>query len=182
MAKMEIERGLSGLGLDSQCLKLGEEVGELFDAAGAFSSNPSGPTTVIAEECVDVTILLASIANRTNVILTDAVRARALHETGRVIGLGSSLGGVQDYAAGTDLATLGLADLCLRLGHETGELFRAIRKRNGNPTDPHGRTVAIADTCARITILLAAIANLIHVTLEDAWRAKEERNNNRTWR
>ncbi len=52
---MEVERGLTGLGLESQCLKLGEEVGELVAAAVSDPGQAPG-------ECVDVLILLASVA------------------------------------------------------------------------------------------------------------------------
>jgi NTP pyrophosphatase (non-canonical NTP hydrolase) len=66
VAKMEVERGLDKQDLPSQCLKLGEEVGELFRAVRKFQGLPQDPAGRIADvgdEAVDALILLVSIVN-----------------------------------------------------------------------------------------------------------------------
>jgi NTP pyrophosphatase (non-canonical NTP hydrolase) len=68
---------------------------------------------------------------------------------------------------------------CLKLGEEVGELFRAVLKQQGHPEDPQGRT---ADVAADVLILLISIANRCGISLEDAFRAKEARNETCTWR
>ena len=98
---------------------------------------------------------------------------------------GVSLTGLQDYVAKMEvergLAGQGAESQCLKLGEEVGELFRAVRKANGNPSDPQGRTVDIADECADVLILLMSITNRYGINLDDAIRAKEAKNNQRTW-
>jgi NTP pyrophosphatase (non-canonical NTP hydrolase) len=43
VAKMETERGLDNQNLPSQCLKLGEEVGELYRAVRKLQGQPQDP-------------------------------------------------------------------------------------------------------------------------------------------
>jgi NTP pyrophosphatase (non-canonical NTP hydrolase) len=99
---------------------------------------------------------------------------------------GASLADIQGYVAKMEiergLAGLGIDSQCLKLGEEVGELYRAVRKANGDPADPDGRTVDIADECVDVMILLMSIANRAGVGLEDAFRIKETRNNDRVWR
>src|SRR5271167_3672476 len=67
VAKMEAERGLDRQDLSSQCLKLGEEVGELYRAIRKLQGHPQDPAGRIADigdEAVDTLILLMSIVNR----------------------------------------------------------------------------------------------------------------------
>jgi NTP pyrophosphatase (non-canonical NTP hydrolase) len=98
---------------------------------------------------------------------------------------GASLADIQDYVAKMEiergLAGLGIDSQCLKLGEEVGEPYRAVRKTNGDPTDPEGRTVDIAEECVDVMILLMSIANRAGVALEDAFRTKETRNNDRVW-
>ncbi|TDB80985.1 hypothetical protein E1264_33315 [Actinomadura sp. KC216] len=165
--KMEIERGLAGLSLGSQCLKLAEEIGELAAASGEDDEVPG--------ECVDVLILLASILNRAGIDLERTVADR-FPGTGRV-----TLADLPARMAGSDLVGLDVAGLCVRAAIETGELCRAVRKLNGAPSDPGGRTVVLAETCADLVLLLGAFAHLLSFDLAEAFRAKEEINNSRVW-
>ncbi|MEV5704786.1 hypothetical protein [Actinoallomurus sp. NPDC052274] len=43
VTEMEAERGLDRLAIESQCLKLGEEVGELFRAVLIANDGPADP-------------------------------------------------------------------------------------------------------------------------------------------
>jgi NTP pyrophosphatase (non-canonical NTP hydrolase) len=99
---------------------------------------------------------------------------------------GASLGQLQDYVGRMEsergLDRQDIASQCLKLGEEVGELFRAVRKLQGNPQDPTGRIASVADETADVLILLAAVANRCGVNLEDALRAKEAVNESRTWR
>ncbi len=72
VARMEAERGLHEQDLSAQCLKLGEEVGELFRAVRRLQGQPAGPRGRIADigdEAADVLILLMSIVNRCGISL-----------------------------------------------------------------------------------------------------------------
>jgi len=85
VARMEAERGLDKQDLSSQCLKLGEEVGELYRAVRRLRGQPQDPGGRVADvgdEAVDVLILLMSIVNRCGINLEDAFRAKeALNES-----------------------------------------------------------------------------------------------------
>jgi NTP pyrophosphatase (non-canonical NTP hydrolase) len=97
----------------------------------------------------------------------------------------ASLPQIQDYVRNMEaergLDRQDLTSQCLKLGEEVGELYRAVRKLKGEPQDPAGRVADIADEAADTLILLISIANRCGVNLEDAFRAKEARNENRTW-
>ncbi|WP_433189214.1 MazG nucleotide pyrophosphohydrolase domain-containing protein [Actinoallomurus sp. CA-150999] len=97
----------------------------------------------------------------------------------------ASLADVQDYVAKMEvergLDHLDIDSQCLKLGEEVGELYRSVRKANGDPSDPNGRVVDIAEECADVLILVASIANRKGIDLEAAFRAKEAKNNHRTW-
>lgn len=98
---------------------------------------------------------------------------------------GASLSGIQDYVAEMEaergLDQQDLASQCLKLGEEVGELYRAVRKLQGHPQDPNGRTADVGDEAADVLILLMSIANRCGISLEEAVRAKESRNESRTW-
>ena len=49
VAKMEAERDLDKQDLSSQCLKLGEEVGELYRAVRKLQGHPQDPSGRIAD-------------------------------------------------------------------------------------------------------------------------------------
>jgi NTP pyrophosphatase (non-canonical NTP hydrolase) len=73
-------------------------------------------------------------------------------------------------------------DKCLLLGEELGELFRAVRRAEGLKVDPTSRTADVADELADCLIYLCAIANRYGIDLEAAFRAKEAKNCERTWK
>jgi NTP pyrophosphatase (non-canonical NTP hydrolase) len=74
-----------------------------------------------------------------------------------------------------------LPSQCLKLGEEVGELYRAVRKLQGQPHDPGGRIADIGDEAVDTLILLISIVNRCGINLEDAFRAKETRNETRIW-
>jgi NTP pyrophosphatase (non-canonical NTP hydrolase) len=97
----------------------------------------------------------------------------------------ASLSGIQDYVAQMEtergLDQQDLSAQCLKLGEEVGELFRAVRKLQGQPQDPDGRVADIGDEAADVLILLMSIVNRCGINLEDAFRIKEARNESRVW-
>ena len=73
--------------LPSQCLKLGEEVGEPFRAVRKLQGQPQDPGGRIAgvgDEAADTLILLISIANRCGINLEDALRAKESRNETRI--------------------------------------------------------------------------------------------------
>lgn len=75
---MELDRGFTEKSILQECLLLGEEVGELFkairkhvevgvDASDDRDANP-------AHEIADILIVLASIANRLDIDMAEAIR------------------------------------------------------------------------------------------------------------
>jgi NTP pyrophosphatase (non-canonical NTP hydrolase) len=87
VAKMETERGLDKQDLPSQCLKLGEEVGELYRAVRKLQGHPQDPEGRIADvgdEAVDALILLMSIVNRCGIDLESAFRAKEARNESRI--------------------------------------------------------------------------------------------------
>jgi NTP pyrophosphatase (non-canonical NTP hydrolase) len=97
-----------------------------------------------------------------------------------------TLADLQDYVAdlerdrGFDDQTA--RDKCLLLGEELGELFRAVRRAEGLKVDPASRAADVADELADCLIYLCAIANRYGIDLEAAFRAKEAKNRERTWK
>lgn len=73
-------------------------------------------------------------------------------------------------------------DKCLLLGEEMGELFKAVRKSEGLLVDSNSTFTEIGDELVDIFIYLCAIANRKGISLEEAFRAKEEKNKKRTWK
>ena len=70
---------------------------------------------------------------------------------------------------------------CLLLGEEVGELFKAVRKREGVKVDLNSNFGSIDEELADILIYLCAIANRYDVDLETAFREKEKINHQRVW-
>lgn len=85
VADMESERGFSHRDVLQQCLLLGEEVGELFKAVRKHGGMTLATTSVIGtvdEELADILIYLCAIANRLDINLDEALRAKeAINET-----------------------------------------------------------------------------------------------------
>ena len=87
VARMEAERGLDKQDLPHQCLKLGEEVGELFRAVRTLQGQPQDPGGRVADvgaEAADTLILLMSIVNRCGINLEDAFRVKEARNETRV--------------------------------------------------------------------------------------------------
>jgi NTP pyrophosphatase (non-canonical NTP hydrolase) len=66
-----------------------------------------------------------------------------------------------------------LSAQCLKLGERVGELFRAVRKLQGQPQDPAGRVADIGGKAADVLILLVSIVNRCGISLEDAFRVRK---------
>ncbi len=75
-----------------------------------------------------------------------------------------------------------VVDKCLLLGEEVGELFKAVRKRQGLSVDIDSTFTEAAGELADVLIYLCSIANRLDIDLEQAFRAKEEINKQRSWR
>lgn len=77
----EEQRSFSGESAIQKCLLLGEEVGELFKAVRQLSNigvDGSSERRDLSCELADVLILVAAIANRFGVDLSDALAAKQL--------------------------------------------------------------------------------------------------------
>jgi NTP pyrophosphatase (non-canonical NTP hydrolase) len=76
------------------------------------------------------------------------------------------------------------------MGEEVGELFKAIRRYeelDAPDTEPdaertESRRQEVAEELVDVFNYLLAIANRLDIDLEEAFRRKNERNQNRTWR
>ena len=77
VAKLEDERGFAEQGVIEKCLLLGEEIGELFKAVrtteGLKVDTPGGD---VGAELADILIYLCAIANRLDIDLEAAFRAK----------------------------------------------------------------------------------------------------------
>jgi NTP pyrophosphatase (non-canonical NTP hydrolase) len=76
---MERERGFTERGVIQQCLLLGEEVGELFKAVRKHEQMRTATTSLtgsVDEELADILIYVCAIANRLNINLDEALRAK----------------------------------------------------------------------------------------------------------
>ena len=80
---------------------------------------------------------------------------------------------------------------CFLMGEEVGELFKAVRKYNrlwedaskvssDAASDADAKT-QVAEEIVDVFNYLLAIANRLDIDLEDAFRAKNARNQTRTW-
>jgi len=96
---------------------------------------------------------------------------------------GASLPGIQEYVARMEAKRdkQDLPSQCLKLGEEIGELYRAVRSLQRQPQDPGGRVADVGDEAFDALILLMSIVNRCGISLEDAFRAKEARNESRVW-
>jgi NTP pyrophosphatase (non-canonical NTP hydrolase) len=75
-----------------------------------------------------------------------------------------------------------IIDKCLLMGEEVGELFKAVRKSEGLSIDSNSTFTEIGDELTDVFIYLCAIANRKNISLEKAFRAKEEKNKLRIWK
>jgi len=101
------------------------------------------------------------------------------------LSVGASLPSIQDYVRQMEiergLDRQDITSQCLKLGEEVGELYRAVRKMQGQPQDPQGRQADVGDEAVDALILLMSIVNRCGINLEDAFRVKEARNEGRVW-
>ena len=97
-----------------------------------------------------------------------------------------SLSDFQKYVSELEIergfASQTIIDKCLLLGEEVGELFKAVRKSEGLLVDSNSKFSEIGHELTDILIYLCAIANRKGIDLEEAFRAKEEKNKNRIWK
>ena len=70
---------------------------------------------------------------------------------------------------------------CILIGEELGELFRAIRKKEGIKTDKASVSDPIGEELADLIVYICAIANRYNINLEEEFRKKEEINKKRVW-
>ncbi len=97
----------------------------------------------------------------------------------------SSLHEMQEHVARAEVErhfnTQSAAEKCLLLGEEVGELFKAVRKSSGMAVDPQSEVREVANELADILNYLLAIANRYEIDLGQAFVAKEQINEARTW-
>jgi NTP pyrophosphatase (non-canonical NTP hydrolase) len=65
---------------------------------------------------------------------------------------------------------------------ETGEFARAARKVVGTKFAADTHTAELADEAADVFIVLLGLCNMLDIDLEQAFRTKEAKNNQRTWK
>ncbi len=70
---------------------------------------------------------------------------------------------------------------CLLMGEEVGELFKAVRKKEGMNVDPASAISSLEDEIADVFLMLLCIAEEYDIDVEQAIRKKEEKNAKRTW-
>jgi len=79
---------------------------------------------------------------------------------------------------------------CFLMGEEVGELFKAIRRyqayydEKGAPSqpDPEERRQAVAEELVDVFNYLLVLANRLEIDLEQAFRTKNARNQERVWK
>ena len=72
---------------------------------------------------------------------------------------------------------------CCLLAEECGELISAIRKTSKNGSIGTGSVAGnVAEELADVFIYLCSLANMHDIDLEQAFREKEEKNKQRTWK
>lgn len=77
--ELEVERGFADQNVLQKCLMLGEEVGELFKAVRKqekIAIDVKSKIGMVSEELVDILIYMFAIANRYDICLEDAFRAK----------------------------------------------------------------------------------------------------------
>lgn len=98
---------------------------------------------------------------------------------------GARLRDFQSYVAEMEVergfSEQGVKEKCLLLGEEVGELFKAVRKRDGLGVDQNSHVGEVEGEMADIFIYLCSIANRLDVDLETAFIEKEKKNKTRSW-
>ena len=89
---------------------------------------------------------------------------------------------VRELEAERGFSSQSVRDKCLLMGEEMGELFKAVRKREGLATDPESSVGELSGELTDIFIYLCAIANRYGIALEEAFLEKERINKQRIWK
>ena len=83
---------------------------------------------------------------------------------------------------------LDLIHNCFLMGEEVGELFRAVREASKfydqaekAATSDEERRAAVAEEIVDVLNYLLALANRLDIDVEEAFRAKNARNQQRRW-
>ena len=79
VAELEVERGFADQSARDKCLLMGEELGELFKAvrkASGLKTDPTSEVSEVGDELTDVLIYLCALANRFDIDLEAAFRAK----------------------------------------------------------------------------------------------------------
>ena len=81
---------------------------------------------------------------------------------------------------------LDLVHNCFLMGEEVGEVFKAVRRYNklfdeGKSMPPEEARAHVGEELVDVFNYLLAIANRVGVDLEQAFREKNARNQQRTW-
>ena len=72
---------------------------------------------------------------------------------------------------------------CCLLAEECGEVISAVRKNSKNGSIGSGSKVGdVAEELADVFIYTCSLANMHGIDLEQAFRDKEEKNKQRTWK
>lgn len=75
-----------------------------------------------------------------------------------------------------------IPEVYMLLGEEVGELAKAIRKSHGMKVDDASKKHDVEEEAADVLWLLIDLCNRLDIDLEQAFRDKERKNQNRTWR
>src|SRR5687767_14907429 len=93
---------------------------------------------------------------------------------------------IHDLEALHGWLTVDLVHNCFLMGEEVGELFKAVRKYNklfdeGSDTPTDAARANVAEEIVDVFNYLCAIANRCNIDLEQAFREKNLRNQQRKW-
>lgn len=88
---------------------------------------------------------------------------------------------VRDMVAERGFDDETVQDTFMLLIEEVGELAKAARKHAGIKFAADTETKEMAHEAADVLVLLLGLCNLLNIDLEQAFRAKEVRNKQRTW-
>lgn len=75
-----------------------------------------------------------------------------------------------------------IAHRFMLLLEECGEFSRAARKHLGGKFADDTHTAELSEEAADVLIILLGLCNLLDIDLEQAFRAKEEKNKQRVWK
>lgn len=75
-----------------------------------------------------------------------------------------------------------VAEVFMLMLEESGELAKAIRKSTGMKTSDDSKKHEVEEEAADVFWLLIDLCNRLDIDLEKAFRAKEAKNQTRTWK